>query len=495
MNAIQPHLHILLAGWRQRRNLGSRWFWPLVVVLLYVLPTVLYITGRPAKVFLDYTAGFVLFHLLAYWALTVENLSRQNSPANARLVPHHPRLIRQSLLATWLALGLVTGAITGVAYSHGWLYGLGALLVMGVIQLSFWVPFLAWGLALAVVGLPLIPTLVGKTLVKEFTVRASNVYPTNPLVPLLTYAVLLIATLLLWHCISRFGVGYGDARHCRIHERRAKMYLQMQAMQSGQNPLRDQSQLAWRLNWLSWAPFRWRMQHLLRQAKPTAASVMARARIGFGPNFHWTTQVVVVTQIAGIIGVIGLIASATVGLEGFREMLIMGPAYITGIMFQFHFMSQQQSLRQSWREQSLLMLLPGMPRGGDLNRTLAAHWLIGFSALWLVFCSSVWAATRLLDLESWGMGFAIAMMPVSLLQLRDWSHWNGRTGGAVSGWTAFALAGALPAGGVCCWLLCYFELSPWPVMAIVAAVTMVALRWRWIQLGSYQQAMPVGRWG
>ena len=495
MNAIQPHLHILLAGWRQRRNLGSRWVWLLIAALFYLAPTVLYITGRPAKVFLNFTVVGVLFLLLACWAVIVENLLRQNSPANARLVPHHPRLIRQSLLATWLALGLLTGAVTGVVYGHGWLYGIVALLAMGVIQLSFWVSFLGWGLALGIMSLSLIPMLVEKTVVKEFPVRVINVHATHPLIPLLTYALLIIATLLLWYCISRFGVGYGDARHRRIHERRARIFTQTQAMQSGQNPLRHQSQLVWRLNWLSWAPFRWWMRRLLRQAQPTAASVMARVRIGLGPNFHWTTQVVTLTQFAAVIGVIGVIASVTVGLNGFRETLIMSPALITGIMFQFLSIAQLQSLQQSRREQSLLMLLPAMPRGGDLNRALAAHWLIGFSALWVVFCSSVWAAIQLLNTESWSMGFAIAMMPVSLLLLRDWSHWNGRTGGATTGWTAFALAGALPTGGVCCWLLGYFELSPWPLMAVVATVTLVALRWRWIQLGSYPQAMPVGRWG
>lgn len=44
--------------------------------------------------------------------------------------------------------------------------------------------------------------------------------------------------------------------------------------------------------------------------------------VGFDPNFHWTTQAVAVAQLAVVIGVIAI---ATVGLEGYYYRKVPSP--------------------------------------------------------------------------------------------------------------------------------------------------------------------------
>jgi hypothetical protein len=90
-----------------------------------------------------------------------------------------------------------------------------------------------------------------------------------------------------------------------------------------------------------------------------------------------------------------------------------------------------------------------------------------------------------------GMGFLIPSMTVCLIHVRDWSTVRF----ADSKPLAVAVLAYLVAGAACAWMLFYFDLSPWPFMALVLLPTLLALRWRWNKLDDYQQALPAGRWG
>lgn len=487
MSALQPHLHILLAGWRQRRNQGSLWIWALITGLAYVVPTFIYLGGGPAQGFVITTVVLLMLALLVAWGIIVQSLHSQNTPAAARLVPGHARQVRQSLLAMWLTIGVLAATINGLAFGHGWFYGVAAWVAMGVIELTYrhrlWVAGFFMGLGLALVFLK--GTVVAQSVVND---AAVYLYTEQPLAPLLTIA------MVLWACMARFVVGHGDARHRKAFERASRWHEQMQAMQSGKNSMRHQGRIGWRITWLVWAPYRWWMQRLLRQAHATPSHVMARAMLGFGPNQHWTTQASFAAFFILFAGLLYVLLVATMGIEAVRPAIVQGLGttviFIIGMTISF-LVGQRQSLHQSRREQSLLMLLPGMPRGADLNRALAAHWLIRFSMTWLVSCALLWAVIQLAKVEPWAMGFVIVSLTVSVLLLRDWSAMRFANTTPM----LWAMVGYVWAGGACSWLLYRFDLSPWPILAMVAAPTLVALRWRWTKLGGYRQALPAGRWG
>lgn len=486
MKVIQPHLHILLTAWRQRRNQGSLWVWALIAGLAYVVPTVIYLVSGSAKVLVGTTVSMLWLAMLVAWATTVQSLRSQNSPTTARLVPGHARRVRQSLLAAWLAIGVLAAAINGFAFGHGWFWGVAAWVVMGVIELTLGFPILMAGVF---IGLGFSWSYLASTVVGHWVVDSEvYLYTVQPLVPLCAIA------MILWACMARFAVGQGDARHRRAFERASTWHEQMRALQSGKTPMRHQGRIAWRFTWLTWASYRWWMHRLLRQAHATPSHVMARAMLGFGPNQHWTMQASFAAFFLLFAGLLYVLVVATKGLEVVRPAIINGfgtmVIFVIGITISF-LVSQQQSLHQSRREQSLLMLLPGMPRGADLNRALAVHWLIRFSMTWLVSCALLWAVIQMAKVEPWVMGLAIVNLTGCVLLVRDWSAVRFANTTPM----LWAMLGYVLAGGAVSWLLYRFELSPWPIMALVAVATTIALRWRWTKLGSYRQALPAGRWG
>lgn len=487
MKATQPHLHILLAGWRQRRNQGSLWVWAVIAGLSYILPTVAYLGGGPAKWFVITTVLLLMLAMLIAWATTVESLRSQNSPTAARLVPGHARRVRQSLLATWLAIGALVAAINGFAFGHGWFYGVAAWVVMGVIELTFRLRI--WVVVFVVMGLSFSAAFMPSTAVGQWMVdTAVYLYTVQPFVPLFSIAIGL------WACMARFAVGQGGARHRKAFERATQWREQMQALQSGKTPMRHQGRIAWRFTWLAWAPYRWWMHRLLRQAHATPSHVMARAMLGFGPNQHWITQASFPAFFLLFAGLLYMLVVATMGLEAVRPAIINGLGtmviFVIGLTISA-LLGQRQSLHHSRREQFLLMLLPGMPRGADLNRALAAHWLVRFSMTWLVSCALLWAVIQLAKVEPWALGFAIVSLTASVPLVRDWSGLRFANTTPM----LWAMLGYVLAGGAVSWLLYRFELSPWPIMALVAVPTLIALRWRWTKLGGYRQALPAGRWG
>ena len=103
----------------------------------------------------------------------------------------------------------------------------------------------------------------------------------------------------------------------------------------------------------------------------------------------------------------------------------------------------------------------------------------------------LWLVCQLAQLEPWAIGFAIVSLTVSVFLLRDWSSMRFTSTTPM----LWAMLGYALAGGGLSWLLYRFEVSPWPIMAMVAVPTLMVLHRRWTQLDGYRQALPAGRWG
>jgi hypothetical protein len=486
MTAIAPHLHILLAPWRQRLNQGSLWVWAVIAGLAYLVPAITYFTDGTAKGLVIATVLLLMAVLLAAWGSTVESLHSQNSPSTARLVPGHVGRLRQSLLAAWTVIGLLAATIIGLAFGHGWFFGVMALALMLAIERTMCRLYRA--AAVILVFVVSVPYVKGTELGEWVMDTVVHLYNAQPVLPLL--AIALVLTLVM----ARFGVGRGDARHRHSFERAQSWRAQMQAVQAGKTPVHFQGRIAWRITWLTWAPYRWWMQRLLRQPQTSTRHVMAKMLLGFGPDLHWITQVFFVTLIVLAASAISVtVAVATVpgtakdamadALGGLVFGMVSAPVLIL--------FTQRKMLHQSQREQALLLLLPGMPRGAALNRALAAQWLWRFWLTWLLAGAALRVAMLFFNDSMAGMGFLIPSMTACLILVCDWSTVRFADNKPLAlGVVAYVVAGA-----ACTWMLFYFELSPWPFMAFVLLLTLLALRWKWSRLDGYQQALPAGRWG
>jgi hypothetical protein len=235
------------------------------------------------------------------------------------------------------------------------------------------------------------------------------------------------------------------------------------------------------------------MQRLLSQRQTSTRHVMAKVLLGFGPNLHWITYasfMIVIVLFAGVIAGTIAISGAGSAKDGIAAVL-MGLLFgIVGAPL-LMLVTQWQMLQQSQREQALVLLLPGMPRGAALNRALAAQWLWRFGLTWLVASAALWGAIQFTNDSPAGMGLLIPCMAACLIHVRDWSTVR-FTQNKLLGLSMFAY---FLAGMACVWALFKFELSPWPFMVLALVPTLLALRWKWNRLAGYQQALPAGRWG
>jgi hypothetical protein len=158
-------------------------------------------------------------------------------------------------------------------------------------------------------------------------------------------------------------------------------------------------------------------------------------------------------------------------------------------------------LQQTRREQALLVLLPGVPRGARLNRWLGWQMSQVFLVAALCGLALAWGLNAFAEALDPGVvgrvtggmaaGIAAALLPQVAWQWRRWAHMRGAGTGnqslpvlvaVVSGLGVLALHAVTGAG----------------YAAVGAALAIGALlwcAWRWWRMGSEPSALPVGRLG
>ena len=169
----------------------------------------------------------------------------------------------------------------------------------------------------------------------------------------------------------------GDARHVASHGARKYRNLRFQSRMAGVQPLTAVDGPEGWTTRLSSVPYTWWMRRVL--ARPDSA-LTTRLLIGLGPGSHWTTRVGGAFLLLGL-GIVFVAAASLTSIS--REL----PATLSGLSFGMMFglivptLQTQARLHQTQREQALLMLLPGTPRGGALNRWLSGHLTLNFLVL------------------------------------------------------------------------------------------------------------------
>lgn len=242
------------------------------------------------------------------------------------------------------------------------------------------------------------------------------------------------------------------------------------------------------------APYNAHLRALLRAPKASAAHCLARAELVLGPPLSWATQLAMLlaalTALALGLGVRALLEGQwdprwfeNLGPLGFS--LSMGALCLAllpaGLM--------HGAMLRTRREQSLLALLPGMPRNAELNQLLNARAVRRAMVCWL----AAYGVVCLLPLEPSTArlmrAVCLGVLPVVPLLVQDWSRARMVSQRrALFIWVAVSFS-----------IVAFFALQSQPqwtpvtCLLLSLGVTRLLYAWRYRQLARYPSAFPVGR--
>ena len=477
---------ILASPFQQRRNAMSIGDALAVLALCAAAPTALLawaLAADPAAAArLRHAAGISVWIAAAAlltvgWAMLVGNLLQQNKAALARLVPSHVARLRTALLVAWavVVLGLTAGP--GFLFDAPLAWACGGAAGLALVALVVrWPALLLSGVSAPFVIVPVMEWSGHTALASALLARWRDAQ------------WLIVAIVLTAGAAALVAIVREHGRSLRPSD------------EGGQAPGR---RLAWsrqpgcpsRPGHLP-APYAWWMARLLtRRDSP----VMSRLLLGFGPAVHWTTRI---RDGALFVAVGGGICALVVGLAALlgRDLRGVFPwlafSLLTGASTPA--LQAAAQLYRTRREQALLLLLPGVPRGARLNRWLGWQMSVLFllSALWgfaLAGALDAFAealSPGLVERSGGGMiaAIAAAVLPQVALQWRTWARLRSAAASQfLPSLAPFLLGGAALA------------LHSWSGVAYLtmgiafAVVTVAYCAWRWWRMGSEPSAMPIGR--
>lgn len=465
---------VLGHGLQQRSNYQG-WrvlgFGAAMVILALVA---LVILGRPR---VSQLVGGNLFIVVTalYWGGMVVNLTLQNHPNYARLVPGHLARLRQVLLTGWLLsslLVMVPLMVMGLAPVPAWLVAAWSIAALGLLM--------RWPLGWAL--LSVLPFVLIWFYRHGGFAEAAALMEAKPV--LCSLLSLLIPPLALLPVL-----GDGGPSHRNSHAR-AERWRDMARSTSTRGW--DSTSLPAPLSWLSLftsGPYR----HQLRQlsARSDAGSVKARLMLGLGPAAHWTAQLSGILIFGSIIGLVCLASlwipisfvdfarGASFGMTIGLLSTLLSP--LTGLA---------NTLLKTRNEQRLLVLLPGVPRGRALNLMLARQWLAQYALTWLL-CAV--AATGVMFFSDSPKELLLPFLVAYLLPLamiwRDWARLPASGLQGVVVMIFCVVASALLGYGLYRWAGVPIGLYCGMQLALVLCLGL----WRWRQQMNAPQALPVGR--
>jgi hypothetical protein len=485
---------MLRAPWQWRRNDGSLWALRLhgaLAVLAVGTPALALLLWTPARLAWPLVGLLGLCSVVGLFIHQFAALLRLDHPHAAHAVPGHRSAVRLAALLAWLAgvalCAMVTALVATLVWQANARAGLAAALAAATVMLLVAAAYRWWWLWVLIGVLPTSMAIPGWSgAVVKAASWAHGVWQGQPLT--VTLLVLVAQGLAL---VGLFG--HGDAAHVRSYAQRERLRLSAAHSRSGKaTPL---SALG---RWGEWPgrPLQrlsdaW-LARLCARARPTVASVMARAEVVLYMNQHWVrhlamvafVQVLLVACMALVVAWAGvtpatLFKHGQIGISiGLASMALSSLLGVPGALW------------HSRREQALLMLLPGMPQGQALNRTLARrqaqHSLLIWSATLPGFVLVAWfgAAPEIL-------AFALVVLPLLAWMWRDASRLQPPRP-ALAAWphALCLLAGALSMA-----LLRWQPVAWLPWLAVVLGLTAALLRWRWKSLAMLPQALPAGRLG
>ena len=485
---------VLAAPWHQRRNSSGLWGVALIVALCALAPVSLSIWSLLADPGLAESlqggarrsalVGIAAL-LAAAWAMLVSNVLQQNHPTLARLVPGHVGRLRGALLVAWALLVLFAAGVPGFAFGAplAWACGM-------AVALLFLAAALRWPLLwLAGIAMPFAMSwFLGWHGHEEVSaaLRAQWHSAGWLVMAIMATAGVVVLTLLIRTGGTAHAASYDTARQLG------------RLMSSGFVDGAPTSLPGWwRLLGSSAArPYgRW-MQHLLaRDDSP----VMSRLLLGLGPATHWTTRIFEAFWFLVLMLVVCVVVGGILG--GGDTIAVLLPflcfSVLTGVCSPP--LQAVSRLHQSGREQALLVLLPGVPRGARLNRWLGLQMSLPFVVAALFGLAMAWALAAYADTLKPGVventvggmvpALAAALLPQLAWQWRRWASLRGARGTRETlPTTASMLLGAAFMALHAVTGIGFVTLG-----VVSAAASLLWCAWRWYRMGSEPTALPVGR--
>lgn len=422
------------------------------------------------------------------WWVGGSSLSAQNHPDLARLVPGHLRQLREVAVALFVVIAVADGLLMHAVFGRFLMFTLiaGAAIVGFAVTMRWpWAWFVVW----------IVPWLVGPLfpdapLWREVKTLMRDWHEQQPLTQ--TALCMLAMAVVLWHLLQD-----GGASHRRSW-RMTRQIREMFSMKGGYSPRPPET----RLGRLLVKPFTWGLpawrEHLLRTARPTAASVVARAEVATMRGAHWSS----ILSAAGVVFLMLLIAelAALIWVPESRVTRVLRnalPGTSLGVMSALFgpMLGATTSLYRTRAEQSLLVLVPGMPRGAAMNRVMARRMLtqfllvLGSGAATLVLMVMLIPGEWSDDMPVMGLFFAATALPGGLLLWADWSRLRqpGAAQAVVMTLAMMLAMGMGVAGGR------FFGLTPWHILAVTVPLTVVLGAWRWRAVRRMAPFWPVGR--
>lgn len=473
---------VLLTPWR-KMSVASRVLWALVAGVFPVL-TAIVAAYHWDSIGPGLLSSYLCGLMTVAWAAQISSHFEQNHPVTARLVPGQLAVLRRVSLAVWLAL-TAAGALAM------WLSGVGqislalSLLLAGAVLALVAVMTRWWTLWIVVWLLPMLAEVTGlNRLLTPAWGLLRELWLANPWT-----ATLGLLMLMGWGLTRLFGDG--SAAHVASYRRMTQL---LRASRSAGTQ---------RQGWAAFGPVGeavgsplerlpagW-LAHLLRHAAPTERSVMARAEVVLHGPQHWVRHLSGVAIALAIVLLAFVAVGALTGTSGagnWRNGVIGMAIGLTSAALNPALMLPG-ALWQSRREQALLVLLPGMPRGAALNRAVAwrqgRHVGIAWALTTAILAGlASRAGDPLLLCLSAGAAPVIALWlwrsPARLPALTAWAN-----AAPVLVYLALALA-----------LYATQRAVGWPMWQTLLASLLLSLPigvWRWRRLGREPAALPAGR--
>jgi hypothetical protein len=487
---------ILAAPLHQRRNVGNRWAVALVLTLCFAAPVVLgawslLATSEHQAEMLRIGAGGSFWIgvgalLVVGWAMFVGNVLQQNHPTLARLLPHHASQLRLALLVGWALACLAATALPGFAFGAPLAWGCGTAVALVLLSAAVRWPLLWLGGIAAPFVMAGLTRAFGAADLQQALDDAWNGHR-----ELIACVIALAGGSVLVRIVREGGPEHLEAYETRHRLRQAFLQQQGAGVMTAMNckyPWMGRLAVGGRA-------YAWWMARVLARPRSTVTS---RLLLGLGRACHWTTHA---TQ-AVLFLVISVVACGVVALAVDRDMFAyvlpwLAFSALTAVCSPA--LQAAPQLRQTRREQALLALLPGVPRGARLNRWLAWQMSASFLVSAVIAFATAWGLDALADRlrpgisasATGGMNLGVAAVLLSQLawQWRHWARLSGSTGNAtqlptvtpvILGIGVMALHSTTGVGYVA-------------VGVVFTGAAVAYCAWRWARMGAEPTAFPAGR--
>nr|WP_315489793.1 hypothetical protein [uncultured Rhodoferax sp.] len=479
MTPLQPHWNAIASVWRTRNNRGrinSLW------VIAALLAVVGGVVGALSHKWQLGGALTGIAWLVCMGLLIVGDCVALSQSSVTGLVPGHVRVLRQTLAAVWAIFGALVGLLSAWSFGHA---------AHGLMFFWIFIGFMALGMQSGWVGVMLMVAVwASSKLQLQYDQVLMDAYMTHTWSSLaLTGAVVLFV---LMRSIRRV-----NSSQPVNYLQRFRRQLDLQATDSGRPDLRHATAWEMGLARLQDWPQHWWLSRLIRHAKPTAPSVLARALVVLQVKTHWIRLLANTLVVSGVFYLVLIQMNASSGRD-WRELLAESVmiALVALVLIPVTHVGAVQllGLHSTRREQALLMLLPGMPQGTELNGRIARALLTQFMVTWCLCMAAValveWFAPAPLGYAIW----VSAAFPSCLWLTRDLSALSKPSSNHM------VASGLLM---VLCGIAATILLPRAPMVIadhryIAAGVlfvvpTLLALGWRWRKLQAFPPAFPVGR--